>query len=248
MNKWRQIYRKTFHRKGHGIHSPFVFDLITNVVEQRLPFYAYKDIDLIRLHLRLHDQPILYRGKKYSIEKYLQKQAVTKKEGELLFRLTNHYKPHAILSVGSSMGLAPFYLTAFSSDSQCVTLECENDIATITCNNIKKKTNSSIKIIQGEYSDSLPEALSELQQIDCIYLNKELSTEELTKIYRAILPSIHDESLIIISGIHTSPEKRSFWKQVCEDGKITVSVDLYQLGLIFFRPKLHKRMYKSRML
>jgi len=248
MNKWRHIHRKIFHRKGYGIHSPFVFDLITNVVEQRLPFYAYKDIDLIRLHLRLHNQSIIYKEKQYSIKKYLQKQAITKKEGELLFRLSNHYKLHSIVSVGSSMGFTPLYLTGYSSKSQCITLEQEQDIAAIAQKSISKSSCSLIQIMQGAYQSLLPEALSKLQQIDCIYISKEITTEELMKIYQDILPFLHDKSIVIISGIHASSQKRNLWKQICKDPKITVSVDLYKLGLIFFRPKLHKRMYKSRML
>lgn len=247
MSKWAQFHRKLFHRKGHGIHSPFVFDLITNVIEQRLPFYGYKDIDLIRLHLRLHDKPITLQGKQSSIQKYLQKQAVSQKEGELLFRLANHYKPYSILAIGSSLGLTPLYLTGYASNLQCITLESEADVAATARKNIEKKANPSIQIIQGNYLATLGEALHQLKKIDCIYFCKELRAEELDKIFQECLPFFHDESMVIISGIHSSSEKCNYWKQLCKSHKITVSVDLYKLGLIFFRPKLHKRMYKSRL-
>lgn len=246
MSTWAQLRRKLFHRKGYGVHSPFVFDLITNVIEQRLPFYGYKDIDLIRLHLQLHDRQITQNGKQHSIQRYLKKQAISQKEGELLFRLTNHYKPHTILVVGSSLGLAPLYLTGYASPLQCITLESEADIAAIAQKSIERKTNPSIQIIQGDPSTTLQEALQQFKRIDCLYLCKELQVEKLDEIYRACLPFLHDKSMVIIRGIHSSSEKYTYWKQVCTSPKITVSVDVYKLGLIFFRPKLHKRMYKSR--
>lgn len=243
-----QFYRKLFHRKGHGIHSPFVFELVTNVIEQPYPYYGYRDIDLIRLHLRLHDQAITWQGKQSSIRRYLHKQAISQKEGELLFRLTNHYKSRSILAVGSSMGLTPLYLTGYAGDLKCIVLESETDVATIASRNIEKKTNSPLRVIQGDYQTTLQEALQQFEQIDCIYLCKELRVEELDNIYHECSPFFHEESILIISGIHSSSAKKNYWEQLCNDPKITVSVDLYKLGLIFFQPKLHKRMYKCCML
>ncbi|MDR2919578.1 MAG: SAM-dependent methyltransferase [Tannerella sp.] len=243
-----QLYRKLFHRKGHGIHSPFVFDLVTNVIEQPYPYYGYRDIDLIRLHLRLHDQAITWQDKQSSIKKYLRNQAISQKEGELLFRLANHYKPYDILTIGSSMGLAPLYLTGYSSHLHCISLESETDIATIARRNIEKKTNSPIRLIQADYLTALQETLQQFKRIDCLYLSKELTIKTINAAYHQCLPFIHDETLLIVSGIHSSSEKRNFWTQLCNDPKITVSVDLYKLGLIFFRPKLHKRMYKCCMI
>lgn len=245
MNKWKQIHRRIFHRKGHGVHSPFVFDLITNVIEQPLPFYAYKDIDLIRLHLRLHGQPVTYQGKQSSVQKYLQKQEISKKEGELLFRLTNHYKLRSIFTIGAGLGLIPLYLTGYTSGSQCIALEPENEIAGIAEKIIRKYGNESIRIIQGNYNQTVPDALNLCEKIDCLYISKLVSVEETAFIYETCKPLIHDETIMIISGIHTSTAKHECWKHLCEDPKITVSVDLGKLGLIFFRSKLHKRMYKN---
>lgn len=248
MTKWIPFYRKFFHRRGYGIHSPFVFDLITNVVEQRLPFYGYTEIDRIRLHMQLSDQPIRFQDKLYPVRKILQKQGISKKEGELLFRLANHYKPYDILTIGSSMGLIPLYLTGYASHLHCISLESETEMAAIAQENSRKKSTDSIQIYKGDYTYSLPQALRQFERIDCIYFSQELTEKTMEMIYHQCLPFIHYETCLIISGIHASSEKRNFWKQLCNDPKITVSVDLYKLGLIFFRPKLYKRMYKSRML
>jgi len=242
MSKWRNI----FHRKGYGIHSPFVFDLITNVVEQRLSFYAYKEVDLIRLHLRLHGKIIIFQGKQSSVQQYLQKQEISKKEGELLFRLTNHYKPISIFTIGSGLGLIPLYLSGYASNLQCVAFESENELAGIAEKMIRKYGNKSIRLIPGNYKLTLPDTLNNYEKIDCLYISKVISVEETELIYQTCKPLMHDETIMIISGIHASSARHKYWKHLCEDPEITVSVDLYKLGIIFFRPKLHKRMYKNR--
>lgn len=248
MNQWRKFCRKCFYRKGHRVHSPFVFDLITNVIEQRLPFYGYKEIDLIRLHLRLSNQTISYRNKPVSITSFLRKQDVSKKEGELLFRLANHYKPQTILTLGSSMGLVPLYLTGYSTQACCIALEYDDEIAAIAQKAIKKKGRQSIRIYSVKNEQTLPNALEALEQIDCLYLGKTLSADEWAATYRQCRPLMHKGTMLIVNGIHTSSTKRTCWKQLCNDTDATVSVDLCRMGLIFFDPKLHKRMYKSRII
>jgi predicted O-methyltransferase YrrM len=223
-----------------------VFDLITNVVEQPLSFYAYQEMDRIRLHLRLHDRPVNYRKRRYSIRKYLRKQEISNKEGKLLFRLANHYKPFSIVTVGSGVGLIPLYLAGYASNLQCIAFESENEIAETAEKTIHKKGNQSIRLIRGDYNLTLPEALNNYGKIDCLYISKLLSVEETAFVYRACKSFIHDETILIVSGIHSSAAKQKYWKHLCKDPEITVAVDLCKLGVVFFRPKLHKRMYKNR--
>lgn len=245
MNKWAQIYRMLFHRKGHGVHSPFVFDLITHVIEQPLHYYHYKEMDLVRLHLQLNVQPIIYQGKPCAVQSYLRKYGVSRKEGELLFRLANHYKPHSILTMGSSMGLLPLYLTGYSSKACCITLEKNDEIALVAQEALKKRENRQIRIYPGLYEQSLPDALQELGEIDFLHISKALTTKELDALYHQCIPHMHDETIVMIGGIRDTSDKQKYWQQRCKDSQITTSVDLYRSGLIFFRPQLHKRMYKS---
>ncbi|MCR5534613.1 MAG: hypothetical protein K6F47_05555 [Bacteroidaceae bacterium] len=37
--------RRIRHRCGYGVHSPFAFKFITEVLYMRLPYYAYKELD-----------------------------------------------------------------------------------------------------------------------------------------------------------------------------------------------------------
>lgn len=45
------LYRGIRYRKGFGVHSPFVFNLITKVIEERCQYYSFYDIELIRKQL-----------------------------------------------------------------------------------------------------------------------------------------------------------------------------------------------------
>ena len=239
------IYRKLFCRKGFGVHSPFVYDLITNVIEETCEFYAYRDISLVRLQLLQNEQFIQYGKKQLTVKKALKRYGISTKEGKFLFRLANHYKPHTMLSVGSSMGLAPLYLARYDSTVQCITLECVQDIAEIATQVLSKEKNPALSIKTGTYRALLPESIVQLQQIDCVYVDKNVGVNDWDTIFEQCEPFIHNATFFVLAGIRSSTEKQSYWTQFRQHPSITVAIDLYDLGLLFFQSKLHKQVYKT---
>ena len=239
------IYRKLFCRKGFGVHSPFVYDLITNVIEETCEFYAYHDISLVRLQLHQNEQFIQCREKRITVKNALKRHGISTKEGKFLFRLTNHYKPHTILSVGSSMGLVPLYLTRYDSTVQCITLECELDLAEIATQVLSKEKKPTFCIKTGTYRALLPESIAQLQQIDCVYIEKNVGVNDWDAIFEQCEPFIHESTFFVLAGIRSSTEKQYYWTQFRQHPSVTVAIDLYDLGLLFFQSKLHKQVYKT---
>ena len=124
------LYRGIRYRKGFGVHSPFVFNLITKVIEERCQYYSFYDIELIRKQLLFQDDEITYpdrqqKGKmrRRTIGRIVEREAIRPKHGALLFRLANYFKSKHILQFGPSMGLSTLYLTSYASDLKCIALE-----------------------------------------------------------------------------------------------------------------------------
>ena len=82
--------RRFRYRCGYGVHSPSDFFLITSVVYERLPYYAYE------------------RLKKTSSSKSLPH--YREKVNKLLFRLVNFYRPESLIEVGEGNGAAFLYM------------------------------------------------------------------------------------------------------------------------------------------
>jgi len=239
------VYRKLFNRKGYGVHSPFVFDLITNVVADRCAYYSCDDIALIRKQLTQTHESIHCNEKEMSVSKAVKRYGISRKEGDFLFRLTNHYKPRTILATGSSLGLTPLYLSRYDSTVTCMTLESEPDFARMAAYWLNKETNPSLQIRTGVYHALLPESLAQLKRIDCLFIDKNVGIGDMDVIISRCLPLIHADTFCVLAGIRSSSAKYDYWKQLCQHPQVTVAVDMFQMGLLFFNPKLHKRIYKT---
>ncbi|MDR0843909.1 MAG: SAM-dependent methyltransferase [Tannerella sp.] len=240
----RLIYRSFFCRNGHGVHSPFVFALITKVIEERSPYYFYEGAAIAWLQLQQNEQPVHIQKGGTTVKKVAQKDCIPIKEGAFLFRLANYCHPLSLLTIGSSLGLIPFYLTGYASGLRCITLEREAELAAVAdC--LLKKEHAPVEIYTGSYEEQLPKALSALGQVDCLYLEKELDAGMLNRFFEQCLPFMKDETICIVGGIHASSAKRQCWQNLCKHPRITVSIDLCTMGLLFLQPKLHQRTYKA---
>ena len=261
------LYRRLFCRGGHGVHSPFVFDLITTVIEEKSHYYCYDQLHRLRRQLLHSKEKIALNNHRFSISKLLKKNGFRESEDRLLFRLANRFQPKQILVIGSDFGLTPLYLTAFSKDAACTVVEQEPSITAITQDFLKSHAVSAIDL-----SDSLDNIPNKLDMIvwgssfqfsvfsfqrsmvkvppfkgvgGCSCQLSVFSFQFSMQSFERLLTHIHDLSVMVISGINATSENRAMWKMICAHPKVTVTIDLCRLGIVFFNPKLHRKIYKS---
>lgn len=212
-----RLFYKIRHHRGHGIHSPFVFSLITKVIEEKKLYYKYLDIaDFLTKHPDINVTP-----NKYNL---------------LSFRLVNYFNAKNILELGSGEGLNTLYLSAPSSKTKCICVELSEQKRSLA-EKLYKDWDANISLYKKE-------DLKITENQDCIYIN--LVNYDVTYEYieKDLFPMLNDTSFLVIKGIRTNKAHQLLWRRLKLINKITVSMDLYHIGILFCNPKLHKRNYR----
>lgn len=244
------MYRSIRYRRGFGVHSPFVFNLITKVIEERCQYYSFHDIELIRRQLLFQKGEITYpdrrqKGKMRSrpIGRIVEREAIRPKHGALLFRLANYFRSKHILQLGPSMGLSTLYLTSYASDLKCIALENVPEFATIARIAFDKAARNPVDLRVGRYKDLLPKALDDMGQLDFVFFNTLYEQQNNGWLFEKCLKHVHANTIFVFEGIKASRKMREFWQEVCSHPEVTVTIDLYSMGIAFFNKKLHKKDY-----
>ena len=120
LRKGALLYRCLRYRKGYGVHSPFVYNLITKVIEEKCSYYSFYDIELLRRELYYREEVVTCpdrqhpgRTKQRQVGEIVYREAIKASHGALLFRLVNYFKSRHILQLGPNMGLSTLYLTSY---------------------------------------------------------------------------------------------------------------------------------------
>ncbi len=222
MNFLKRIYiwcKRFRYRKGYGVHSPFAYGLITDVIYERLPYYAYEELDVWR--------------------KGISQKAphCSERVNRLLMRLVNYHRPSYILEVGTGSGISLCYMAAGKLDAQCVSL-CGEEPSEELVDLVDRCRNGNLAI--GPEVEVLESELEVIPEIGMLHISH---TENYACVLEKVFPYVGEKTLCVIEGIHDTAEKCKWWEQVVADKRTGITFDLYELGLVFFDHKMNKQHY-----
>ena len=176
--KFLKHYLTSTSGKGHGMHSPFVFDFITKVLNDKKHYPAYDKVEGLRQQL-LTDKTVLNIedfGAGSSLTKTGQRtiasiaanSAKPKKYGQLLYRMVKEYQPGAILELGTSLGIGTSYLSLANPGSKVITMEGAKEVADKAGKNFKSLGLENISIVEGDFDQTLSSVIS--SAIICLFI------------------------------------------------------------------------------
>jgi len=160
-------------KNERGIHSPFISDLFTNIIKDKNPYYIYKEIAVLRNQLLNSKKKIIVidygtgtKQEERAVSNITKKSAKSEKYGQLLFRITNHFKPSTALELGTSLGISTMYQAFPIKTSRFTTLEGSPEIAKIAQENFKELNINNVKSVVGSFESTLTEELEALGKLD----------------------------------------------------------------------------------
>lgn len=241
------------HRHGHGIHSPFVYDLLTNIIEDETPYYCFENIEKYRTDLLKNPDTIQVtdfgagsrknKSNNRKIKDIAKHSMTPKKYAQLLFRLVNHFKPNNIIELGTSLGLTSLYLAQPNSKANVYTIEGCPEISKIASKIFALTSTNNIKQYVGNFDKVFPEVLNEATQADFIYIDGNHRKEPTISYFKMCLDFISDDSVIIFDDIHWSDGMNEAWEEIKKHPRVSVTIDLFFMGIAFFKKDLQKQDY-----
>ena len=250
----------SWNTSGEGIHSPYLFYLVRFVLRDENSFYSFSEIERQRaLLLRSEEElDVVDFGSAGSPEgKRIRRRVcdIAKthlerpKVAQVLFRIVyflgqNEKRPLEILELGTSLGITTAYLATPSRQNRVMTLEGSEAVLEKAQSTWKALRLENIQWAQGNIDDTLYIYAREKQDLAYVDANH---TYEATKRYvDYLLPRMNEKGIIAIDDIHYSEEMERAWQELKLDPRVTTSMDLYDMGLLFVDPHYLKRHYKIR--
>lgn len=249
-----QLARKYIHYlinasngKGHGIHSPFVFDFVTKVLTDRRTFYCYNTIELLREHLKQNKQVLAIEdlgagstidNKSKRMVADIAKNALKpKKFAQLLFRMVNYYKPENITELGTSLGITTSYLASADKNIPVITMEGAAPVALIAKQNFDRLNLSNVQLIEGNFDKTLPQVINHYTKMDFCFVDGNHKMEPTLRYFKMLIEKVSSNSIFIFDDIHWSREMEDAWDKIKTHEKVMLTIDLFFIGIVFFRPE-----------
>lgn len=253
-------YLKYLFRSGneHAIHSPFLFELYTNVISRKRESHPdYDDLKDLRKELLSSNEEIEIldlgagsrvnksnRRKVKTIARNAEKPA---RFGKLFHRLVRRFAPSTIVELGTSLGLTTLYLSRSGKNARVITFEGCPETARVARRNFTQCHAENIEVILGNIDQTLPEKLMSLTTgIDFLYVDANHRYEPTVRYFEQCLPFANNESVFIFDDIYWSEEMTRAWGYIKAHPRVSITVDLFWIGLVFFRKEQAKENFTLR--
>jgi predicted O-methyltransferase YrrM len=236
------------HRCGHGLHSPFVYDLVTKGFRRKTKAKELELADAI-LQVMRSDKRMINRaafgaaGKQETVKAgaFVRRSSVSRKYGKLLYNLIAYFKPGTILELGSATGISAIYMAA-----RLVTVEGCRETAMIAQENVNRIGIKNVTVVNAPFEEVLPLVFFDLRKIDFAFFDGNHTFDATTDYFERCLPFTDENSIFIFDDIHWSEEMEKAWEKIKQHPSVSVSVDIYRMGLVFFRKGIEKQHFVIR--
>jgi predicted O-methyltransferase YrrM len=144
------------------------------------------------------------------------------------------------------LGISSLYLKWGNSKSTLTSLEGCPEVAAKARHHFKLLDQEDIAVYTGDFSTTLPHYLSSIKELDLVFFDGNHQLKPTLDYFYACLEKAHDGTVFIFDDIHWSPGMLAAWEEIKNNKRVTVSLDLYFMGLVFFRNGQEKQHFNLR--
>ncbi len=236
----------------HSLHSPFLYHFYTEVIKAD-SVTGFENLTALRKQLLSSKESLevielgagsrIDNGQTRKVADIARHASTPPSFSRLLHRIIAQQQFSTILELGTSLGQNTLYMQQACPGGTIYTLEGSPAIAQKAREHFDAFGANNIRLIEGNIDQTLALALKETHKIDLAYLDANHRYEPTLRYFDQILPQLHDQSIVVIDDIHWSPEMNEAWTELRDHPRVSLSLDLFEGGLLFFNPELKKEHY-----
>jgi predicted O-methyltransferase YrrM len=173
-----------------------------------------------------------------SVKSIAKNAAVSQKFGQLLSLLIKEFKCENVIELGTSLGIGASYL-ALNTSTQVFTIEGCPKISEFA----QRKLNmySNINFFVGEFSSQLNTVLKLSGKPDLVYIDGNHTYEGTLDYFNFFIKNAKTNTILVFDDIHWSKEMEKAWTKIIQANEVTLSLDLFRMGIVFLDKAIDKK-------
>lgn len=238
----------------HSVHSPYIYNFYTKVI--RASSEKISAIEVTRKNLSKSRKVIhvtdLGAGSKLtnqtnrSIAEIVKNSSKSPRLASLINRIISFQNPDCVFDLGTSLGFTTGYIAKAIPNGKIISFEGAPEIAKVASENFNTWNCNNIEIVIGNIDEKLEEALSD-HTPQIVFFDANHRYAPTIKYFHTCLSKADRDTIFIFDDIYWSSEMEKAWMEIKEHSQVKVTIDLFHLGLVFFREGQEKEHFKLKL-
>ena len=240
-------------KSKYVIHSPFVYELVTKVLRDKTKYEDYVLLNEVKIRQAETEDFIEtvdfgasagksgYKTLMLHKGKIVRQRSAKKSQLELLYRLSKFLKPEVILELGTAAGISAAYLKKGFPSSKLITLEGCANLANFAEDTFLKLKLKNIEVVSGNFDVTLDDVLKNEKKLDLVFFDGNHRKEPTLRYFKSCLKLAHENSVFVFDDIHWSSGMEEAWTAIKANNEVSITIDLFWMGLVFFKKGIAKQ-------
>lgn len=230
---------------GKNAQSSFIQSFVNDVMDTNRAYYHFEPIEKIRESLVKSREEIEFvdfgaggvgnSTYKTKVSRVAKRSLSNTWQCRILFSLINKYQCLHNLEMGTSLGISAMYLASANRKSRLITLEGNPSSAKIARDGFTQLGLNNIEVKVGSFDKTFDAALNDLCTIDFAFIDGNHRYEPTIEYFNKILDYSHKDTILVFDDIYWSGGMLKAWNEVRNHPEVTLSIDLFRMGILFFR-------------
>jgi len=243
-------------KSRHGTHSPFVYKLADEVIYDFTDKSEYKNIEEQRKKLFNDDSIItvtdlgagshLNKNRTKKVSQIAKNALKSPRLAKLIYRLAKNTNPKSAIELGTCLGITTAYLATTSADTEVISIEGCPQTAEVAKKNFEDLNLENIELHVGNFDLILPDVIAKQPSLDFVYIDGNHRKDATLNYFNWCLPKINENSLLIFDDIYWSEGMKEAWTEIKNHPDVTLTVDLFWIGLVYFKKGQAKEHFKLK--
>jgi len=245
----------------HGVHSPFVYDLLTKCLYLKNDKPAFQKIRAYWNALNHDNQNIkvtdfgagsrVFNSENRKVGAIAKNAGISLKRAILLNKMVSYFQFETGLELGTSVGISSAAI-AINNPISLTTLEGCPETAKVAQQYFDEFNIKNISLQIGEFDlllDSIleKENTNNSSEFDLVYFDGNHQKTPTIKYFKTLLPYTNNNSIFIFDDIHWSAEMEEAWEEIKAHPSVRVTIDSFYWGIVFFRKEQEKEHFTIRL-
>ncbi len=239
-------------RSRYHIHSPLVYHFCTSILPHQKSSVGNR-IANRRKELMKNNNTITFTdygasggGKtvQRKLGEMIRSASRKRRSGELLHRICSEYSVSRGLELGTHAGIGTLYQVAGGHFQRFISLDGAEELSQIAQKGFRQWP-IHVECLTGPFEETLYNQLK-IQSLapDYVFLDGNHRYEPSIEYFQYLLPHMADGGIMIWDDINWSKGMQRAWKEIISHPEVTVSIDLFFLGICFIRRNQAKEHFR----
>jgi len=241
------------YRKGHGVHSPFFFQIINTLYRNKSDQGLVYQIAESRRKELLRDNRIIQvtdlgtgKGGMKRVCDITSSSSINVRYGRVLSYFATKTGKNPIVEFGTSVGIGTYYLALSNPDAEVITMEGCPEIAAIATEGFRKSGIGNVETLTGNFDTLALSVFGKCKSPGLIFIDGNHRGEALMRYFNFSKTAVSENTVIIVDDIDYSVNMHLAWKKIIKDPVVTGSIDFGRMGILFFKEGMNKQNYLVR--